>query len=336
MRKFFDIKRTKMTDDAAFRHKPVTAGKTVLTFLLVYIIASLLSSVIPLIVDSAYILTQASKIGLLDAYTAAAKAGNAEAADAILAQIFESIKTPSWLVAIELASLALAGVTAIFYCKKFEKRPLKSLGLRGGKGAIGEAFLGLGIGIVITALVVGFAFATTSISFKFNSSFTTVFYLLIPACFISALAEELLWRGYLMTSLSRDSSPIRSILIMSIVYTVFHISFNPILILNSFLFSFFMGVYVFKRGSIWGATFINFVWTYVTTAIFGSFLPIAGTTPSILTTVFLRADYVSGGELFGFFGGLALTLIIVLATCVLLLTKTKKKEISSFTIDYFN
>lgn len=336
MKKFFDIKRTKMTDDAAYRHKPVTVGKTVLVFILVSFIASIISSLIPMMVESAFTFSEASKSGLLDAYTAAAKAGNAEAVDAILTEIFASATMPWWLIVVELSSLAFVIGTVIFYCLKFEKRPFKSLGLRGGKSAIWESLLGFGIGAIITALVIGFAFATTSVSFAFNSSFTTVFYLLIPACFISALAEEMMWRGYLMTSIARDASPIKAILISSVVYTVFNISLNPILILNSFVFSFFMGVYVFKRGSIWGATFINFVWTYVTTAIFGSFLPITGETPSILKTVFLRADYVSGGEIFGFLGGLSFTLIIVLALSVLLLTKTKKKEISSFTIDYFN
>ena len=335
MKRFFDIKRTKMTDLAAFRHRPVTAGKTVLSFVLVAIVASLISSLIPLAVESGYTLSQASKSGLLDAYTSAVNSKNSELANQILTQIYETASTPWWMVIVELTSLAFVGGAAIFYCMKFEKRPFKSLGLRGGKSAIGECFLGLGIGIALTAMVVGFSFATTSVSFAFNSSFTTVFYLLIPACFISALAEEIMWHGYLMTSLSRDTSPIRAILISSIVYTVFNISLNPILILNSFLFSFFMGVYVFKRGSIWGATFINFVWTYVTTAIFGSFLPIVGTTPSILTTVFIRADFVSGGKLYGFFAGLAFTLIVVLALSILLLTKTKKKELSDFTIDYF-
>ncbi len=335
MKKFFDIKRTKMTDDAAFRHTPTTAGKTVLMFILVYIIASLISSIIPAIADSVYNLILASRSGLFDAYAEAARNGDSAQVEAIINELLESIKTPSWLIIVELFAKALVAGSAIFYCLKMEKRPFKSLGLRGGKSAIGECALGLGIGLFISLMVAGFSFATTSISFAYSGAFNWIFYLLIPACFVSALSEEILWRGYLMTSLARDTTPIRAILITSIAYAVLHISLNPILILNAFLFAFFMGVYVFKHGSIWGATLINFVWTFSSAVVFGSYLPIVGEAPSILKPVFLRMDFISGGEFFGFFAGLSFTLVILLATAILLLTKTKKKEISSFTIDYF-
>ena len=114
MKKFFDIKRTKMTDDAAYRHKPVTVGKTVLVFILVSFIASIISSLIPMMVESAFTFSEASKSGLLDAYTAAAKAGNAEAVDAILTEIFASATMPWWLIVVELSSLAFVIGTVIF------------------------------------------------------------------------------------------------------------------------------------------------------------------------------------------------------------------------------
>ena len=335
MKNLFDIKRTRMTDDAAFRHNPVQPGKTVLTFILVYFVAGLLSSLVSLIADSAYNLIMASKSGLLDAYTAAAKAGDAAAVEEILSELFTTIESPWWLVIVDLFATAIVAGAAIFYCLKMEKRPFKSLGLRGGKSAIGESFMGLGIGLLIVLMTAGFAFATTSVSFTLNSPLTGALLLLIPACLVNALGEEILWRGYFMTSIARDTTPLKSIFIMSIVYTVFNIIYlNPILIINAFLFSFLMGLYVFKRGSIWGATLLNFVWTYASTVIFGSFLPNVGVTPSLLAPVFLRADFVSGGEL-GFFAGLSFTLMLLVSITVLLLTKTKKTEISSFTIDFF-
>lgn len=335
MNKFFNIKRTKMTDDAAFRHNPVNAGKIILTFILVYFVAGFFSALIPTIVESVYNLIIASKNGLLDAYVSAAQSGDATAVEAVLNELMESIVAPWWIVAVELFATLLIAGCVIFYCLKMEKRPFKSLGLRGGKGAAFESLLGFLVGIAITLLAIGFSFATGSISFVYNEPFIGFFVLLIPACLISAISDELLWRGYLMTSLARDTTPMRAILIMSIVYAVFHISLNPILILNSFLFAFFMGTYVFKRGSIWGASFIGFVWKYLSAIIFGSTIPGVRQAPSILKPVFVRLDAISGGELFGFFAGLSMTLVLVIAISILLLTNTKRKEISDFTIDYF-
>ena len=338
MNKFFDIKRTRMTDDAAFRHTPVQPGKTALIFILVYFVSGLLSSIIPGIVSSIYTMSKVVKSGLWTEYTAAASAADAVGAEEALIKISEyalNIQAPWWQTAVELFATAIMAGGAIFYCLKKEKRPFKSLGLRGGKSAVSECALGLGIGVLITTMIAGFSFATTSLSFTFNNSFSWAFILLIPACLVSAIADEIFWRGYLMTSLARDTTPLKSIFIMAIIYAVFHISFNPILMVNAFIFAFFMGVYVFKRGSIWGASIINFVWTYATAVIFGSHVPGINNAPSLLTAVFVRLDSISGGELYGFFGGLSFTLILVISISLLLLTKTKKTEISEFTIDYF-
>ncbi len=331
MKNLFDLKRTKMVDEAAFRHKPTTTGKGILTFVLVYIISNLISVIIPSIIDTIYNFRRLKSTGLIDEYYNAVQSGNAEKEAELFEMMFSNVASPWWLIAVELFASIFVAAVAIFFCYKFEKRKITSMGLR-KNGAIPECLLGFSIGALITAITIGISFASKSVSFIFDKPFTTFFYLLIPACLISALAEELLMRGYFMTSLARDMKPISAISISALVYTVFYIpSLNPIVIVNAFLFGFLMGLYVFKRGSIWGSTMINFAWTYISCVIFGS--P-ALSCPSILEPSFKHLDFISGGK-FGFDSGLAFTLVLVIAIAIILLTKTKKGEISEFEIDYF-
>lgn len=201
---------------------------------------------------------------------------------------------------------------------------------------VGELLLGAACGSVFTALTIGFAFVTGSVSFVTYKPFSPVFVVLIFACLIESAAEEILLRGVFMTSLARDTQPIVAISLSALVYAVFHILYlDPIIVINAFLFAFLMGLYVFKRGSIWGAIVLNFVWSYVSCVIFGSPVFGLGAVPSILSPVYNYADIISGGEGVGFEAGLAFTLILVISIAVLLLFKTKKREISEFEIEYF-
>ena len=335
MNKFFNIKRTKMIDEAAFRHNPVTTGKGILSFILVYFLANILSSLIDFGVSFVYGIVYSIKSGLLTDYYNAVEAENQEEAERIINELMAGIDVPWWFIIVELFSTALIILVAIFFCKKFEKRPVSSMGIRRG-GIVLEILLGAVLGAVISALTIGFAFITGSVSFVPDKMFSPVFVVLIFACLIEAAAEELLLRGYFMTSLARDTKPIVAILLSALVYALFHLLYlDPVIIINAFLFGVLMGLYVFKRGSIWGAIVLNFVWSYVSCVIFGSPILALGSTPSILSPVYNYADVISGGEIAGFEACLAFTLILVIGIAVLFLFKTKKREISDFDVEYF-
>ncbi len=336
MKNLFNIKRTKMIDDAAFRHTPRTPGKTVLSFILFYFVANFLYGIITFAVDLGYNTYLFIKSGLISEYYDATKSQNEEALEIVLDKMIELTSIPWWFVCVELFASALIIGACIFYCIKFEKRPVPSLGIR-KKGIILELVLGILAGASIAFATVGFTFVTGSIGFEPYKPFSTVFVVLIFACLIDAFANEMLFHGVLMASLARDTKPIFAILITSIVYSAFHaLSLNIFIIINSFLFSFLLGLYVFKRGSIWGATIISFVWTYVSSIVFGSPLISLTEAPSILSPNFKFADIISGGELYGINAGFAFTLILIVSILVLLLTKTKKSEVSQFEIEYFN
>ena len=324
-----------MIDEAAFRHKPTTAGRGILSFILVYFLANILSGMITFAVTFVYGIVYATKSGLLEIYSNAVEEGNQEAADEAITMLMEGINVPWWLIIVELFACAVVIFVAIFYSIKFEKRPLSSLGIRRG-GVAWEILLGAICGSVFTALVIGFAFVTGSVSFVAYKPFSPVFVVLIFACLIESAAEEILLRGYFMTSLARDTKPIVAILISALVYALLHLLYlDPIIIINAFLFGVLMGLYVFKRGSIWGAIVLNFVWSYVGCVIFGSPVLGMGTVPSILAPKYNYANVISGGNVAGFEAGLAFTLVLVVAIAILLLFKTKKREISGFEIEYF-
>ena len=335
MKKLFNFQRTKMIDEAAFRHAPRTPGKTVLSFILFYFVANFILSIITFGVDLAYNGYVFVKSGLFVKYYEATANQNQEELEAVIEEMLEMTTIPWWFTIVELFASAVIIGACIFYAIKFEKRRVPSLGIRKNGVAL-ELVLGASVGAIIALAAVGFSFVTGSVSFIPYKPFSTAFVVLIFACLIDAFATEILFHGVLMTSLARDTKPIFAILISSIVYAAFHaLSLNILFIANAFLFSFLLGLYVFKRGSIWGATVISFAWAYISSVVFGSPLASLRETPSILSPVYNYADVISGGD-YGINAGLSLTLVLVSAILILLLTKTKKSEISQFEIEYFS
>lgn len=94
MNKIFMIKRTKMIDEAAFRHKPTPPGRGILSFILVYFLANIFSSLIMFAVTFVYSIVYSVKSGLLDVYSKALEDGNQEAAEEAINALMEGIEVP--------------------------------------------------------------------------------------------------------------------------------------------------------------------------------------------------------------------------------------------------
>lgn len=242
--------------------------------------------------------------------------------------ITESLMLPSLF-------LTVSTVVAVFlYCRLIERRPFRSLGFRKGQ-ILGEYLVGLAVGTGLFALAVGICALTGTLSISFVAKGAMW---LIPLYFlgfvIQGMSEELLCRGFMMVSISRRSPIVLAILLNSLAFAALHLM-NPgvtlLSILNLVLFGVFASVYFLKRGNIWGIGALHTAWNFVQGNFFGISVSGMTGTPSILASTskegFLN-ELINGGA-FGLEGGLAVTLVLVLATVVMLFIPAKRSEIAA-------
>lgn len=328
MKKLFDIKRTKMVDELAFGHNPMAFGKTFLAFFLISIIASTASNVIT------------NTPILLNHITESMMSGEFTNLTEVLINFLESpySSLPWWAMLLNLFGGIFAVIAVCVYMKKFEKRKISSIGIR-KSGAPLEILLGVAIGTVLIGAVFAITFFSGTVSYAIiGFDIRILLYALGFAVF--AFGEELLVRGFFMNVLARDMKPMTAIMVSSILYTISGFSISGgdgvINIINTILFGVLLGIFVFKRGSIWGAASIRFAFSFVSASLLGA--PVFGSFSliSLLAPQYNEPAILSGSSYYGFGGGLLMTLILAIAILLTLLLKTKKSEQSAVKIEYFN
>ncbi len=231
-----------------------------------------------------------------------------------------------------LFAMGIITVLVIIFCRFIEKRKISSMGFR-KNGAVKEYLVGMVIGIVILSAAVGICLLTGALTFDGlmpNISFGAIA-LFFVAYLVQGMSEEVLMRGYFMVSLSRRSPIALAVVISSVAFSLAHISNSNVTVLaliNIFLFGVFAGVYILKRGNIWGACAIHSLWNFVQGHIYG--IQVSGTTSdqSVLAMSAVNGKELISGGLFGLEGGLAVTIVLVVCTVVMLFTKTKQSELS--------
>ena len=130
-----------------------------------------------------------------------------------------------------------------------------------------------------------------------------------------AFLEELFLRGYVLRKLLEKFSPIVSLTLSSLIFSLLH-CFNAevtiLSIINIFLGGLLLGILFIKSKNIWLVTGFHFLWNYVQ-AILG-FNVSGGEYPSILRLNFESMNLFNGGD-FGFEGSYVCSIILLLALC---------------------
>ena len=140
-----------------------------------------------------------------------------------------------------------------------------------------------------------------------------------------------------MNVLARDIKPMTAIIISALLQALSSFSaYNITGFINALLFGVLLGIFVFKRGSIWGAAAIRFVWSFIGCSILGT--PVFGSYPmiSLLAPKYNEPAILSGSTSAGFEAGLLMTALLIVSIALTLLLKTKKSEESAVKIEYFN
>lgn len=284
-----------------------------LIFFAVYIIASLAIGLIGSVPMLIWLFGGGRSLALLELGST----------NAMLDQVVNLLLNPPvWLQIVLLALSALLGLAAILYCTKFEKRSLRSMGLTRP-----HALRHYGSGALFGAVSFSAAFGLTALLGGVRlegvnplGSVWPMLLLMLAAFVVQSAGEELLLRGYFMTSLSKNARLPASIFVSSIVFGLLHISnpgAGPAAFANVALVGVVLGLYILLTGDLWGACGYHALWNFFQSSVFG--ISVSGIdlgTSLFRVSVTGQNKLLTGGE-FGLEGSLCTTMILLVQIAAL-------------------
>lgn len=300
----------------------------ILIFIGVFLIGSVLQALVVMVPENIWLLNNPDYMEIVNQF------GNGQISQAEMTERVMAISAnmPDFLMVISLFATALATITALVYCRCFEKRKLATVGFR-KNGALKEYLVGMLVGTGVFSLAVGICLVTGAL--KFDGICASIAWGYIGLYFIGFLiqgmSEEVLLRGYFAVSLSRRIPVVVAIIISSVGFAMLHLANNGITVLafiNLTLFGVFAAVYMFKRGNIWGVCAIHSLWNFVQGNFYGISVSGMDSMDSVMKMTSVDGKELLNGGSFGLEGGLAVTIVLVLGIVVMLCTKTKTSELA--------
>ena len=221
-------------------------------------------------------------------------------------------------------TLMVAALGAGYICARWlEGLPWRSLGLTFHQDWLRDLLVGFAIGFTSLAVAVGIASAGGGLRFSFGGSAMTgailrAFISMTPLLFVAALAEEALFRGYALQTLSRARLALLGLLLTSVPFASVHLS-NPnvvpgVTFANTALAGIWLGVAYLRTRSLWFPLGVHWSWNWALGWFFG--LPISGVN-LVAHPLFKGTDlgpaWLTGGT-YGIEGGAACTIVLILST----------------------
>lgn len=228
--------------------------------------------------------------------------------------------------------LLFAALLAGFICTRWlEDLPWRALGLWLHAGWLRDFLVGSVLGIASLAVAAGIAAAGGGLRFTISSSDallqvgqTLVF---SAALFIiAALAEEALFRGYPLQTLSRAGLALLGVLLTSVPFAAVHLN-NPnstgiFPFINTALAGVWLAAAYLRTRSLWFPLGVHWAWNWALGSLFG--LPVSGINDlapyPLLRGIDLGPAWLTGGS-YGIEGGLACTIALTISTVFIWRTK---------------
>ncbi|MBK8618522.1 MAG: CPBP family intramembrane metalloprotease [Anaerolineales bacterium] len=236
-----------------------------------------------------------------------------------------------WMSLQLILSFVLVYAILWAWLKFFEKRPFWTLGyeaknalMQYGRGFLAGALM-FGGAVAILAVTGGVVFEQGDPTQQGFAALGGVIIVLL-GWIVQGGAEEVLIRGWVLPVIGARYKPWIGLLVSSLIFALLH-GLNPglsaIALINLALFGLFAGLYAMREGSMWGISALHSVWNWVQGNFFG--FEVSGTNAGGGTLLNLKetgADWLTGGA-FGPEGGLAVTIVLVIAIAVTLFWKSK-------------
>ena len=226
----------------------------------------------------------------------------------------------------------IVALLAGFICTRFlEGLPWRALGLWFHEKWARDFLFGSVIGVVSLALSAAIATAGGGLSFRFSGSAalvqvaqTLVFSALL--FMLAALAEEALFRGYPLQTLTRANLAWLAVFLTSVPFAAIHLK-NPnvaagFTFINTALAGVWLAVAYLRTRSLWFPLGVHWAWNWALGSLFG--LPVSGITDlaphPLLRGTDLGPAWLTGGS-YGIEGGLACTITLIISTVFILRTR---------------
>lgn len=321
------LPRTKMLVEAK-RSEGHNFLVEIIFFVIVFLVAGIIEGIVVAIPMVGYIFSSEEYKLLVEQYTKQLIDVNQLAQG--VTEI--SVNMPDNISVIMLFATVILTLSGLIYCRFIEKRKLATLGFR-KDGAIKEYLIGMLVGTGIFSLAVGICLVTGALTFEgfcanIGWGYIGLFFV---GYLLQGMSEEVLFRGYLTVSLSRRTPIAVAVGISSVGFACAHLNNNGISVLafiNLTLFGVFAAVYMLKRGNIWGVCAIHSLWNFVQGNLYGISVSGMSKTESIMEMSSVASKSLVNGGDFGLEGGIAVTIVLVLAIVTMLFTKTKQAELA--------
>lgn len=221
--------------------------------------------------------------------------------------------------------LLLAALGAGYICTRWlENLPWRALGLWAHAGWLRDLLVGSVIGIASLALATAIATAGGGLTFTISGRGALLQVggtLVVSAVLfvLAALAEEALFRGYPLQTLTRAKLAWLAVLLTSVPFAAVHLR-NPnvaagFTFINTALAGVWLAVAYLRTRSLWFPLGVHWAWNWALGSLFG--LPVSGITDlaphPLLHGIDLGPAWLTGGS-YGIEGGLACTITLVVST----------------------
>lgn len=221
--------------------------------------------------------------------------------------------------------LLLPALGAGYVCARIlEGLPWRALGLSFHTGWLRDLLIGSAVGIASLTVAAAVAAAGGGLTFRFSGrgallqvGQTLIFSAMLFV--LAALAEEALFRGYPLQTLTRAKLVWLAVLLTSVPFAAVHLR-NPnvaagFTFINTSLAGVWLAVAYLRTRSLWFPLGVHWAWNWALGSLYG--LPVSGITDlapyPLLHGVDLGPAWLTGGS-YGIEGGLACTVTLMVST----------------------
>lgn len=241
------------------------------------------------------------------------------------------LASSNWAFAAGHGSILISATLVGWACGAlFEELPLRALGCTPHRGWLKNLGLGSVLGGATLFLAALLATATRGLHFRFDlagpRSIGETLAVSAAIFVFAAAAEEMLFRGYPLQTLTRANLAWLGVLLTSVPFAAVHLN-NPNAVpgftfLNTALAGVWLAVAYLRTRSLWLPLALHWSWNWAQASLLG--LPVSGI-ERIAPAPLLRAlnvgpDWLTGGA-YGIEGGAACTVALLISTLVIWRTK---------------
>ena len=249
----------------------------------------------------------------------------------VLRRPAHDVADSNWGFAAGHGAILISAALVAWACGKiFEELPFRALGCLPQRGWLRNLGIGTALGAASLFLAALLATVTRGIHFRFDTagpqSIGETVILSALVFVFAAAAEEMLFRGYPLQTLTRANLAWLGILITSVPFAAVHLK-NPNVVpgftfLNTALAGLWLAVAYLRTRSLWLPLGLHWSWNWAQASLLG--LPVSGierlAPAPLLRAINSGPDWLTGGA-YGIEGGAACTIALLISTLVIWRTK---------------